>query len=275
MQDELNTPIRFADRGDWWRGLVFAWRNALGHCLAAIPLHRWSSPAQSPAGWKCKARVAWCESLLPLGNLYLQLQGAPSEVLSTPAWLRREACLAEALGRRIQVQPQRRGFLMAMLPGTGLDTILAGSSSQTLKLEGVRLAAAALRRLHTMSLPPADGESEMVSHGDATCRNVVVDLDSGTAHWVDFDTRHRPELSLLERRSDDLRTLLLSSVASQAEGGDFEIARAVFAGYDDETVEERVRLSLTRRLYPSAFHAAQAPLSWSRFRRLRLLLAIG
>src|SRR5690349_16581331 len=72
------------------------------------------------------------------------------------------------------------------------------------------LASTALRELHGQSMDVA-GSDWQLSHGDATCHNVLIDNEHHVAHWIDFDIRHRLGLPKLERHADDLRALIFSS----------------------------------------------------------------
>jgi tRNA A-37 threonylcarbamoyl transferase component Bud32 len=266
-------PTTFAEPHTWGEQLTYAWRRALGRCLVSIPLHRWSHPSELPAGWRRKSRVPWCEFLLPVGNLYLRLQGAPSEVLPAWHWLQREAVVAMALGREIQSCRGLRALDMRLLRGVCLREILRETSALDAKLEALRVAAAALRQLHGVSVAYADGHKRALSHGDATCNNVIVDRAERSAAWIDFDTRHRAHLSALDCQADDLRALLFSSAAWLPEGADADCAESVLAGYGNEAVVEHLRQSLVRQTCPTVFHTAQADLSFARFHKLRNLLA--
>jgi hypothetical protein len=272
MQAASICPTTFAEPHTRRQRLTNGWRRILGRCLVLIPLHRWSRPTDLPVGWRRKARVRWCESLLPLGNLYLRLQGAPSEVLPARHWLQREAVIAATLGRDVQSRPDLRALDMRLLSGMCLREILLELSPLATKLESLRLAAAALRQLHGLSANDADRQSQVLSHGDATCNNVVVDRAEHSAAWVDFDTRHRAHLSTLERHADDLRALLLSSAACLPEQSDADCAESVFAGYGDEAVVKHLRRSLMGQTCPTVFHVAQTDLSFARFQKLRRII---
>ena len=272
MQAASICPTTFAEPHTWAERLAYASRRALGRCLMSIPLHRWSSPTDLPAGWRRKSRVCWCESLLPYGNLYVRLQGAPSEVLPARDWLQQEAVVAAALGRDIQLRPGLRALDMRLLPGVCLREILLERSALEAKREALRVAAAALRQLHGLSVNEGGGQTQALSHGDATCNNVIVDRAGHSAAWIDFDTRHRAHLSPLERHADDLRALLLSSAAHLPEQADGDCAESVFAGYGDEAVVQHLRQSLMYQSCPAVFHIAQADLSFARFQKLRRLV---
>ena len=269
MQAASICPTTFAEQHTCGERLAYAWRRALGRCLVSIPLHRWTSPTDLPAGWRRKSRVRSCEFILPLGNLYLRLQGAPSEVLPARHWLQRESVIAAALGRDVQSRPGLRALDMRLLPGVCLREILLERLPLEAKLEALRVAAAALRQLHGESVGEGDGQIRALTHGDATCNNVVVDRAERSAAWIDFDTRHRAHLSTLERRADDLRALLLSSAACLPEHADADCAESVLAGYGDEGVVQHLRQSLMRQSRPTVFHIAQADMAFDRFHNLR------
>jgi hypothetical protein len=272
MQDALDIPITFAEPYTCWQRLAYSWRRFLGRCLVSIPLHRWSNPPDLPAGWRRKARVHWCETILPLGNLYLRLQKAPSEVLSALHWLKRESVVAAALGRDINTHLGLRALDMRLLKGECLREILLGSSSLEEKLAALRLAAGALRQLHDISIADGEGDDQPLSHGDATCNNVIVDRETCAAEWIDFDTRHRPQLSTPERHADDLRTLLFSSAGCLPEGDATKCVASVIIGYGDEAIVQQLLRNLLGQRNPMVFQIAQAPLSFDRFQRLRQMV---
>lgn len=272
MQAASSIPTTFAEPHTGVHRLAYTWRRALGRCLVSIPLHRWSSPSDLPCGWRRKSRVLRCEAILPLGNLYLWAQGAPSEVLPARRWLEREAVVAATLGRDVQTRPGLRALDMRLIPGVCLREILLEASSLDSKLEALRLAAGALRQLHAVSVREADGNRLALSHGDATCNNVIVDQMAHSAAWIDFDTRHRAHLATPDRHADDLRALLLSSAACLSERADPDCAETVFEGYGDETIMQQVRQCLMRQCCPDVFHVAQAGLSFARYHKLRRLV---
>ena len=94
------------------------------------------------------------------------------------------------------------------------------------------------------------------------------------AAWIDFDTRHRAHLSAADRRVDDLRTLMLSSAACLPERADSDCVASVLVGYGDEAFVQQARNCLLRQCRSSVFHVAQAPLSFSRFHKLRRLIVL-
>ena len=269
MPAESTTLTVSADPpGFWWR-LRYGYRRRLGSLLKAIPLHRWSCGDGSSDGWRCKSRKLLSEWFVPLGNLYLALQRAPSRVLSSRDWLRREQLVAEALAREVRIDPDRRALTMKWESGSSLCEILASTASIEEKLAASQLAAAALRRLHALpdvDLPFCDS---LFSHGDATCENVTVDLPTRIAGWIDFDTQHCANLHHDERRVDDLRVLLFSTAGCYPENHVAECVAAIAAGYDAPALIRRIARSLQADRCPSVFQLAQAPLSLSRFEAVK------
>lgn len=272
MRAASNIPTTFAEPHGWANRMAHFCRRGLGRCLVLIPLHRWNSPPDLPAGWRRKSRVRCCEALLPLGNLNLRLQGAPSEVLAAGLWLEREVTVAAMLGREVRRQPHLGALDMRLIAGECLREILSGTSSLDAKFAALRLAAAALRQLPAVSVCEADGLSRTLSHGDATCNNVVVDRVAHSATWIDFDTRHRTHLSAVDCLADDLRTLLFSSAACLPERADADCVECVFGGYGDEAIVQSAKNYLLRQRGSTVFQIAQASLSFDRFHKLRRLI---
>ena len=75
-------------------------------------------------------------------------------------------------------------------------------------------AGMALRSLtqfhqHIITLEPDD--TVLLSHGDATVRNVMFDATTNSVTWFDFDLRHDLTVSATARHADDLRAFLFSA----------------------------------------------------------------
>ncbi|MCY2962393.1 MAG: hypothetical protein NT069_01870 [Planctomycetota bacterium] len=269
MPAESTTPTVSAESpGVWWR-LRYVYRRRLGALLKAVRLHRWSCGDGSSDGWQRKSRRPLSEWLLPIGNLYLAVQRAPSRVLSARDWLRREQLVAEALSREVGIDPDRRALTMRWESGSSLRQILASGASIEEKLAASQLAAAALRRLHALPVVDLPFCDSQFSHGDATCDNVIVDLAAETAGWIDFDTQHRADLSHDDRRADDLCVLLFSTAGCLPEHHAAECVAAVAAGYDAPASICGLARTLHADRCPTVFQLAQAPLSARRFEKVK------
>jgi len=112
----------------------------------------------------------------------------------------------------------RDAIVVEALPGETLARRLARGG-----LTPAMMAAAAreLGRAHALAW----------SHGDPHLGNVLYDEAADRAYLIDFETRHEPQLSVTERRADDLLVLLMDVMASDASPRWLELARALVATY--------------------------------------------
>lgn len=213
--------------------------------------------------------------LIGPGNLYLRLLGSGVRVLPWAEWRARERTLHRALhGIELETGPQG-WLLLPRWPGVVLaDHARSRLAPAPARLRGLGAASRALRDLHRVELPRADGGSERMSHGDATLRNVLFDPGTVEARWFDFDTAHVPGLAPAWRHGDDLRALVYSAVESFADVPVALLLRTVRDAYDDPAPWERLRDRLARGdLHWSPLHLAQAsPPEWRRGELESLLL---
>lgn len=259
-RDASTTPTRFVEPTLAVRTLHRA-RLVLARRLAALRLHRLTVQAHHGERWLCKRRTRFAELLVRLGNLYLVAQGALSEVLVLKEWIAWELQIAESLQRDIGVAADQRGLEFPVITGCSLEELLRSNQPLAEKLRGVTLGATALRSLHERSICTFGDASWSLSHGDATCRNVVVNLATNTAHWIDFDMRHRRGLSPVTRQADDLRALLWSSAAWLTSARSPDCVAALAAGYPDTHIWAEVQRMMGHPTCPSVFQLSQAALS--------------
>ena len=268
-RDASITPTACGDL-PWSLRIAYCARLAVARRLAAVRLHHWSYVSDDPNG-DCfrKRRTTWAEILIPPGNWYLRAQGAFSEVLPLRKWVAWEIEVASRLGRKTRILDDQQGLEMPLIPGQSLDELLQANLPLTEKLHAVFLSAAALRKLHQIAMPAFNDNDKdstwPLSHGDATCRNVIVDAASGTAGWIDFDMRHRPGLSPLTRQADDLRALLWSSAARLDASAHRNCVAAAIDGYAAPEVTREVQRLMNGLLCPTVFQLAQASLAPAEF----------
>jgi hypothetical protein len=111
------------------------------------------------------------------------------------------------------------------------------------------------------------------THGDAMAENVLVDVDAGAAHWVDFETIHEASRPLARRRADDLRALLVTCVVRTAPEKRVETLKVILGAYADEEVTRVLTTNFTSVWRRSlTLHLLQAPLSFQCFCELGQLL---
>lgn len=262
------TPIASDSLGWPYRALYF-WRSALARCLNRISLHRWQTGGEIPLGWRRKSRRFTAELLVRPGNFYLRWQGAPVQVLSGRMWVERELALAAELGHDVRAVAGRAALDLRIIAGSALSEILQEDRPLDQKLLALRLAAQGLRRLHATAMTDGKTVDYALSHGDATCHNVIVNLDTSSATWIDFDTSHLAHIAAADRHADDVRTLLFSSATKLSVSDYGRCAESVFSGYGHDDVLRRVQGQVVDRRCPTVFHLAQSPLGCTAFDRLR------
>ena len=200
-------------------------RRLFAKMLARIELHRVQTLDTTGGAivWKTRRRTS--RIAVSAGNLFLKMQRAGVEVLTTDEWLRWELAVwsaknRSALDNDVNKVSQRaaypcvqsNGLLIPRLPGEPLSRILADARRPIgSRLQCVGWALQSLEHLHSHSADWGDGLVQPISHGDATAENVIIDISNQSACWIDFDTRHRASLRAIERHADDLRALVFST----------------------------------------------------------------
>ena len=270
-------PWTTAEGEGSWPGFG-RWPAWLGPWLGKLRLHA-IEPREAPGRPPTIAkRRRWFGPLLiGPGNLYLRLLGSGVRVLPGAEWRARERALHRAL-HGIELENGPRGWLiLPRWPGV----VLADHARSRLvpvpaRLRALGAASRALRDLHRVELPRADGGCERLSHGDATLRNVLFDPGTGEARWFDFDTAHDLGLAPAWRHGDDLRALVYSAVESFADVPVALLLRTVQDAYPDPGPWEQLRDRLARgALHRSPLHLAQACPPDGRRRELESLLLRG
>jgi hypothetical protein len=266
--------LRMTDDDMPWPGFG-GWPAWLGHRLGKLRLHAIEPRHAAGRPPLIAKRRRWFGPLLiGPGNLYLRLLGAGVRVLPGAAWRARERALYRAL-YAIELETGPWGWLI--LP-RWLGVVLADYARSDrepalARLRGLGAASRALRELHRVELPSADGGCERLSHGDATLRNVLFDPVTGEARWFDFDTAHDPSRARAWRHGDDLRALVYSAVESFADVPVAVLLRTVQDAYTDPGPWEQLRDRLARgALHRSPLHLAQACPPDERRRELESLL---
>ncbi|SIO65118.1 Glycosyltransferase involved in cell wall bisynthesis [Singulisphaera sp. GP187] len=270
-------PRTTADGERSWPGFG-RWPALLGPWLGKLRMHA-IEPRQAPGRPPTIAkRRRWFGPLLiGPGNLYLRLQGSGVRVLPGAEWRARERALHRAL-HGIELETGPRGWLiLPRWPGVVLaDHARSRLDPAPARLRGLDAAGRALRDLHRVEMPRADGGCERLSHGDATLRNVLFDPGTGEARWFDFDTAHDPGLAPAWRHGDDLRALVYSAVESFADVPVALLLLTVRDAYVDSGPWEQLRDRLARgALHRSPLHFAQACPPDGRRRELESLLLRG
>jgi hypothetical protein len=196
-----------------------------------------------------------------------------TRVLSLGEWLRWEVEVARVLGRTVRISLDGGGLEFPFAIGDTLGAILLGDLPHDDKLSALRMAAGALRDLHKKSTCRSAAEPWPLSHGDATCHNVIVNLPTGSVDWIDFEMRHDWSVPADERHADDLRALLFSSAACLFSSVHKPCVEHVLAGYGEPRIVHALRQWLDHQPRPTVFHLAQGAVTYVNYLRLRQLLS--
>jgi hypothetical protein len=259
------------------RRIDHAVRLPFARWLASLHLHKIEHGVRDGRDVVIKSRRRGSGFAIWMGNLYLRCLGAKSRVLDDAEWLRWEQAVDAAHGEFAVVEAHCTAGAATLVQrrenGRPLADVLADSTlDRSLRLQAFVWAVESLQQLHSRQADWGGGRQQSISHGDATAANVVVDLAASRATWIDFDTRHQPQLTALERRSDDLRALLCSAAVHWPTADYIALVHTLRSRW--HTVEGL--LVLQERLHAASrfntYELAQAALSWSDYRSLCLSL---
>jgi serine/threonine protein kinase len=211
-----------------------------------------------------KCRSFYAPLLVWMGGPLVKILDTGVRVLPQPDWHELERLVYQRL-RRNSIRIDADGTLvLPWLSGETLATLLENSAlEEPARKRTIGLAVHALADFHRLGL----------THGDAMAENVLVDLEAGAAHWFDFETVHDSSRSMVWRRADDLRALLVTCLVRTDAGRLAETLHQILDIYADEEVTRVLATnfaSVFRR--PLAFHLAQAGLSFQDFREIARLL---
>jgi len=233
--------------------------------LADVQLHRWSDSN----GVRTKCRIPGSDRLIAAGNGLMRIQGGLSECLRCREWIEWEISIAHLLDRDVRPLHHRTGITLPMIPGISLAELLKSDVCMDHKRQGMQCAGQALRAFHQQTVTIGGVIDWRVSHGDATCENVIIQGSDNRAAWIDFDMRHRLSVAAIDRHADDLRALIWSSAAMLEPTGFHEVVSSTCDGYSDPKVIGRMREMTHQTRRPTLFQLAQAPLRRVDFERLR------
>ncbi len=252
----------------------------LGEMMALCRLHHICYDDRAGDIIVVKSRRPGSRIAIRMGNYFLQYQKCDVEILATDKWIRWENAVQNEMkqsdsGETAELYKGRpQAFNRRHISGSSLwDLLKKGRYSDDQKFSAVRWAFDSLGRLHRRQADWGSGIIQSVSHGDATAHNVIVNLDLQEANWIDFDIRHLPHLSDLDRRADDLRALAFSAAVGLPVSKFPPLAETVIASIHDRRLLNRFRERLTNDWCQlNTFQLAQAPLSWNSKNMLRELL---
>lgn len=185
-------------------------------------------------------------------------------VLPQRDWEERERLIYRSL-RGTSIRTGADGMLvLPCLAGETLATLLDNPElPESVRRKAIELAVLALAQFHARGF----------THGDAMAENVLVDLEAGVGHWLDFETLHDAGRPMGWRRADDVRALLVTCLLRTVPEKVSETLHLILKVYSDDEVTRllaRHFTSVWRRALP--FHLAQAGLSFQYFREIARVL---
>ena len=265
------------------RRALFQFTALYGRGLYALKLGRVRRVQREGRTIYIKTRRGYSALLVGVGNAILKVCRSELLGLRESDWLGWEQAMAPlAWPQEIAggVRVRGRSLLCPALPGEPLSEVLRSNRSLQTRMEAVRLAVAELLQLQRLELRFPDGGVRPWSHGDAHAKNVIVDLESQSAAWFDFETVHEAWCSPGWRQADDLRALAYSCAVCCCSCEHAELARAIAAAVACPRLRAELgRQSRGLQRRARAFHLAQAPLGWDEHgsfgRALQAALAVG
>ena len=211
-----------------------------------------------------KHRLFYAPLLVRMGDPLVRILDTGVRVLPQRDWEERERRIYRSLhGTSIRIDAD--GMLVRpCLAGETLATLLEDPElEESVRKSAIVRAVIALAGFHQVGF----------THGDAMAENVLVDLESGIAHWFDFETIHDSSRPVAWRRADDVRALLVTCLVRTVPEKFAETLQLILNVYADEGVTRLLARSFTSVLRrPLAFHLAQAGLSFQCFREIDRLL---
>ncbi len=245
-------------------------RRLLGMLLSKCSMHHIEQIRINGQDVIRKKRRLFAGWLIPPGNAFLKITGSHVIALSTIRWLEWERAIELSTDRNVvllslsDLSSGRNELCCRHLPGTSLRQILGDPDIPLAqKYESIRWSLATLQTLHRQVADWGAGVHQSISHGDATASNVVIDRDNQSACWIDFDIRHRPDISSLNRQTDDLFSLILTSSACLPRSCFRDLAELFVSAVPDPELLGHFHIRLADEWTTlTIFQLAQAPLRW-------------
>lgn len=211
-----------------------------------------------------KYRRFYAPLLVWLAGPLVRILDTGVRVLPQREWQDRERVIYRRLyGTSIRIDGDG-ALVLPCLAGTTLATLLEDSRlKESDRSTAIRLTVVALAEFHRAGF----------THGDAMAENMMVDLETGVAHWFDFETVHDPRRALAWRRADDVRALLATCLLRTVAEELAWTLHLILDVYADEEVTRLVATSFASVWQrPLILHLGQAGLSFQCFREIDRLL---
>lgn len=211
-----------------------------------------------------KHRLFYAPLLLWMAGPLVRVLDAGVRVLSQRDWEQREREVYETVyGTSIRVDTDGM-LVLPRVPGETLAALLENPRLDgSNRRRAIELAVVALAEFH----------SKGFTHGDASAENVIVDVEGGTAHWIDFEIIHDSKRPVAWRRADDVRALLATCVLRTDREDVAQTLDLIVDAYGDKKVTQTLAATFTTVMRrPLAFHLGQSPLSLEYLREIDRLL---
>ena len=211
-----------------------------------------------------KQRLFYAPLLVWMGGPLARVLDTGVRVLPQRAWEERERDIYRRLyGAATQLDPDGT-LVLPYFAGATLGTLLENQALEdSARSRAIELSVVALAEFHRQGF----------THGDAMAENVMVDLETGVAHWFDFETVHESSRPLSWRRADDVRALLATCLLRTVPERIDETLQLILQVYADNEATRVLTTSFASVLRRSlTFHLAQAALSRQRTSEVARLL---
>ena len=210
-----------------------------------------------------KYRLFYAPLLVRMGGPVARILDTGVRVLPQRDWEERERRIYRSL-RATSIRVDAGLLVLPLLAGHALATLLEDPElEESVRKRAIERAVVALVEFHRLGF----------THGDAMAENVLVDLETGVAHWFDFETLHDSSRPTAWRRADDVRALLVTCLLRTVPEKRAETLEFILDVYADEDVTRILARSFTSVWRRSlTFHLAQAGLSFQCFGEIGRLL---
>ena len=226
--------------------------NSIASGIRLINVNRVSIEDKNYSDFVLKRRVGFSWPAIALGNLVFRYRRVPVIVLYRQQWLDWEQQVSQVLGRSCQ-PIENNQLAIEKLTGRPLGQCLKQQSSVDEKLIMIFAASRALWNLHQQSVAVWQ-----LSHGDASVQNVLIDQETNTAQWFDFDLKHIESTKPLQRHADDLRALLFTTAIQFDPDSIAQLVSVVRKSYDSTETWQALQKQITARSFSiDLFHRAQ------------------
>ncbi len=169
-----------------------------------------------------------------LSNFSRLLSGTSSrKILDNERWREREKDYLKSLNPDIEVDhpPHENAILVEKIDGDiAYDILQDEELGVEDKLETIGELAEGLADIHKMDL----------YHGEPNTQNCII-TDDGEIYWIDFEIEYHEDLTMIEKKANDLEQFTLSIMGAFDEEGDIgltdeELIELILESYGEDDV---------------------------------------